>query len=80
MANEMIAKMWEARSTSLEEDALEEWSERLKGALNDDAVGVITPLNDDIDAVLITITWPSVARDSTTSTYITEFAIPPYTE
>jgi type IV pilus assembly protein PilV len=80
MANEMIAKMWEARSTSLEEDALEEWGERLKEALNKDAVGVVTPLNDDIDAVLITITWPSVARDSTTSTYITEFAIPPYTE
>jgi type IV pilus assembly protein PilV len=80
MANEVIAKMWEARSTSLDEEALGEWKERLKKALNQDADGVVTPLNDDIDAVLITITWPSVARDSATSTYITEFAIPPYTE
>jgi len=80
MANEMIAKMWEAHSTTLDDDAKKEWDARLEEALNKDAVGVVTPLNDDIDAVLITITWPSVARDSATSTYITEFAIPPYTE
>jgi type IV pilus assembly protein PilV len=80
MANEMIAKMWEAHSTKLDDEAKKKWDERLQEALNDEAVGVVTRLNDDVDAVLIKITWPSVARDSTTSTYITEFAIPPYTE
>jgi hypothetical protein len=40
----------------------------------------ITELKDSANSVLITITWTSVVRDNATSTYITEFAMPPDTE
>lgn len=83
MANELVAAMWQAHSTKLGEDVVKAWEERLadskaSGLL--DGKGVVAELNDDVDAVLITITWTSVVRDQATSTYITEFAMPPYTE
>jgi type IV pilus assembly protein PilV len=83
MANELVAAMWQAHSTVLDDDAIDAWGERLansevSGLL--DGKGAITELNDDTQGVLITITWTSVVRDQATSTYITEFAVPPYTE
>ena len=79
MANELIAKMWEARSTTLGDDVVEDWKSRLTDALNE-GDAEITELKDDANSVLIKITWTSVVRDSATSTYITEFAMPPDTE
>jgi type IV pilus assembly protein PilV len=83
MANELVAAMWQAHSTKLDDDAIEAWGDRLadskvSGLL--DGKGVITELKDDVEGVLITITWTSVVRDQATSTYITEFAVPPYPE
>ena len=79
MANELVAKMWEARSTTLGDDVVEAWKSRLTDALNQ-GDAEITALEDDANSVLIKITWTSVVRDSATSTYITEFAMPPDTE
>jgi type IV pilus assembly protein PilV len=83
MANELVAQMWQARDTSLAEDVVEAWGDRLadtkvSGLL--DGKGVITELDDAAGSVLITITWTSPVRDNVTSTYITEFAMPPDTE
>ncbi|MGM9488807.1 type IV pilus modification protein PilV [Ideonella sp. YS5] len=83
MANELIAQMWQARDTSLSEDVVQAWGDRLadttvSGLL--DGKGVITELDDAAGSVLITITWTSPVRDNVTSTYITEFAMPPDTE
>jgi type IV pilus assembly protein PilV len=79
LANELVAKMWEARSTSLDDDVLDDWKSRLTAGLNKGDVE-ITELKDSANSVLITITWASVVRDNATSTYITEFAMPPDTE
>ena len=79
LANELVAKMWEARSTSLDDDVLDDWKSRLTEGLNK-GEAEITELKDSANSVLITITWTSVVRDNATSTYITEFAMPPDTE
>jgi type IV pilus assembly protein PilV len=79
LANDLIAKMWEARSATLDDDVVQAWNDRVAEDLNA-GVGVVTELNDDVDSVLIKITWSSVVRDKATSTYITEFAMPPDTE
>jgi type IV pilus assembly protein PilV len=83
MANELVAAMWQAHTTALDDAVKAAWDERLKnteaaGLL--DGKGVVTELNDDSKGVLITITWTSAVRDKATSTYITEFAVPPYSE
>jgi type IV pilus assembly protein PilV len=81
MANELVAKMWEARSTSLDEAVVEAWKERLhdEAGLND-GEATITEVDDDVGTVMIEITWTSVMREGATSTYFTEFAMPPDTE
>jgi type IV pilus assembly protein PilV len=83
MANELVAEMWTAQTTSLDEETLAAWLARVE----DPAVlglpggeAEITPLDDEVGTVLIQITWTSVVRGNETSTYLTEFALPPYTE
>lgn len=83
MANELVAAMWAARSTSLDSDALAAWKSRVGdpsvSGLNE-GDGQITELSDSAGTVLITVTWTSVMRGKQTSTYNTEFAVPPDTE
>lgn len=81
MANELVAKMWQARSTALDDAEVEAWKERLQedAGLNE-GDATITEIDDDIGTVMIEITWKSVMREGATSTYFTEFAMPPDTE
>jgi type IV pilus assembly protein PilV len=83
MANELVAEMWAARTTSLDEETLEAWRVRVE----DPAIlglpggeAEIVEVEDAVQTVLIKITWASVVRGNETSTYLTEFALPPYTE
>lgn len=83
MANELVAEMWKAQSTSLDEAAIEAWAARVEDpeVLGlPDGDGEITELDDESGTVLIRITWTSVVRGNETSTYLTEFALPPFTE
>lgn len=83
MANELIAAMWQARSSTPNPADLAAWQQRVadpKVLGLPGGEGEITQLDDDINAVLITITWSSVVRGGQTSTYMTEFALPPDTE
>ncbi|MBI5271447.1 MAG: prepilin-type N-terminal cleavage/methylation domain-containing protein [Burkholderiales bacterium] len=83
MANELVAEMWKARRTELDADVVSAWEARVQ----DPAVlglpggeGEVTALDDDAGTVLIEVRWTSVVRGSQTSTYITEFSLPPFTE
>jgi len=79
MANELVAAMWEAQSTTPETDTYTRWQERVKDPTVlglPDGAGELIYLEDDIGTVLIKITWNSVVRGGTTSTYVTEFAFP----
>lgn len=79
MANELVAAMWEARSTKLSDDVLDAWKARVAAPTVlglPDGDGEVIDLEDDIGAVLIKITWKSVVRGDQTSTYVTEFAFP----
>ncbi|HJV68323.1 type IV pilus modification protein PilV [Ideonella sp.] len=83
MANELVAAMWTARSTTPSEADQVAWKARVEDPTVlglPDGTGDIIPLDDDVGTVLIKITWTSVVRGGQTSTYITEFAFPPDTE
>lgn len=83
MANELVAEMWTAQSTSLDEATVAAWAARVEDqeVLGlPDGQGEITQLDDENGTVLIQITWTSVVRGNETSTYMTEFALPPFTE
>jgi type IV pilus assembly protein PilV len=83
MANELVAEMWKARDTALDEATLAAWEARVE---DPEVLGLpdgkaeITPLEDEEGAVLIQISWTSVVRGGETSTYMTELALPPFTE
>jgi type IV pilus assembly protein PilV len=80
MANELVAEMWKARDTSLDDATLAAWEARVEDPEIlglPDGKAEITELDDEEGAVLIQITWTSVVRGNETSTYMTELAIPP---
>jgi type IV pilus assembly protein PilV len=83
MANELIAEMWKAGSTTVPDAAYTAWEARVKDpkvlGLNE-GEGKLDYLKDEVGTVVVTITWTSVVRDGETSRYFTEFAFPPKTE
>lgn len=83
MANELIALMWAEHTTSTDKIDFAGWQERVadntSSGLNE-GKGEVVVLGDSAASVLITITWASVARAGETSTYYTEFTVPPDTE
>lgn len=83
MANELVAEMWKARATELDDATLEAWQARVADPAVlglPDGEGEVTEVDDEAGTVLVKVTWTSVVRGNETSTYFTEFALPPYTE
>lgn len=83
MANELVAAMWKARSTTPSTSDEEAWRARVEDPTVlglPDGAGEIIEVGDSVGTVLIKITWTSVVRGNETSTYVTEFAFPPDTE
>ena len=80
MANELVAAMWAARSTSLDAAVLSAWQTGLadsQGAGLNQGSGTVGPADAD-GAVSITITWQSAARGAQDASgrYVTEAALP----
>lgn len=80
MANELVAAMWAAQTTSLSSATLTAWQQRLadpQGTGLYNGTGNVSAPDTD-GAVTITITWSSVARGSSgpTARYVTKVALP----